>query len=79
MTTNLEGARDVLAVALEMTADQVDDSARMGDPEAWDSLAHLRLILAIEEKLGRELGAEQIFGIECLADVANLLSGHAAD
>ncbi len=79
MTINLDCAREILAAALEITTDRVPGSARLGDPEAWDSLAHLRLILAIEEKLGRELGAEQIIEIECLEDVAGLLDGHATD
>ena len=79
MTTNLDNAREILAGALETSADQVADTARLGDPEAWDSLVHLRLILAIEEKLGRELGAEQIIQIECLQDVAGVLNGHATD
>lgn len=79
MTTSLDNAREILAGALEMSADQVVDTARLGDPEAWDSLVHLRLILAIEEKLGHELGAEQIIEIECLQDVAGLLDCHAAN
>ena len=52
MTTKLECARQLLAVALETAPEGVRDSARLGDPEAWDSLAHLRLILAIEAELG---------------------------
>ena len=79
MTTNLDGAREILAAALETSVEQVHDFARLGDPEAWDSLVHLRLILAIEEKLGHELGAEQIIAIECLEDVAVVLNGHAVD
>ena len=71
--TVLEDARQLLACALELTPETVPDSARIGDPEAWDSLAHLRLILAIEAKLDHELDPMQIIEIESLNDVAAAL------
>lgn len=77
MTAHLETARQILAEALELEASAVSASARLGDPEAWDSLAHLRLILAIEAKLGCELGPDQIIAIESLDDVAAVLNGKA--
>jgi acyl carrier protein len=74
VTSQLDGARRVLATALDLAPDAVSDSARLGDPDAWDSLAHLRLILAIEAELGHELDPAQIVEIECLADIASLLA-----
>lgn len=71
--TGLEDARQLLASALEVAPDAVPDWARLGDPQAWDSLAHLRLILAIETKLGRELDIEKVVEIESLADIAVIL------
>ena len=78
MTASLDSARQILAEALEVEPDAVSASARLGDPEAWDSLAHLRLILAIETKLGHELGPDQIIAIESLDDVATILNGKAS-
>lgn len=71
--TRLDGARRILASALELAPDAVPDSARLGDPDAWDSLAHLRLILAIEARLGHELDIEEVVRIESLADIAEVL------
>ena len=79
MTSNLDHARGSLAGALETSAEQVADAAQPGNPEAWNSLSHLRLILAVEGRMGRALGAEQIIEIEYLEDVAGLLERHAAD
>jgi acyl carrier protein len=73
MTAARHDARHMLAVVLDLSGDAVPDSARLGDPGAWDSLAHLRLILALEATLGRELEPEQIVGIECLDDIAAIL------
>ena len=33
----------------------IPDDVRIGTFERWDSLAHLRLVLAIEQKIGRQL------------------------
>ena len=73
MTAARNDARQMLAIVLDLSGDAVPDSARLGDPAAWDSLAHLRLILALEARLGRELEPEQIVGIECLDDIAAVL------
>jgi acyl carrier protein len=42
--------------------------------EQWDSLAHLRLLLAIEAKIGRLLDPDEIMRIETLDDVVALLN-----
>jgi len=40
---------------------------------AWDSLGHLRIVLAIEAELGRALVPEEIAGLVGVASVAALL------
>lgn len=42
---------------------------------AWDSLAHLRIVLGIEAELGGTLTPEQIAGIIDVRSVAGLLAG----
>ena len=66
-------ARILLAGALELDPANVADDAAMGTVETWDSLAHMRLILAIEAALGRELDPDALFEIASLGDVAALL------
>ncbi len=74
MTPALDDARQLLASALNTMPDAVPDSARIGELDAWDSLGHLRLILALEDRLGRELTPETIIEVESLNDVARLVS-----
>lgn len=71
--SNLERARHLLAAAVNGAAVDIGDEARIGQTEGWDSLAHLRLLLAIEEEIGRTLDPEEAVGIDSLADVAALL------
>jgi acyl carrier protein len=70
-------ARRLLAEAVHAELAAVPDDARIGSFERWDSLAHLRLVLALEAEVGRELDAEEVVGIECLNDVRALLEANA--
>jgi acyl carrier protein len=72
--SELNKARLLLADAIRGHVDAVPKDARIGAFERWDSLAHMHLLLAIEQRIGRQLDAEEVVRIECLADVAALLS-----
>jgi acyl carrier protein len=63
----------MLAEAIGGDPAQVPEAARIGAFERWDSLAHMRLILAIEQRIGRLLDADEAVAVECLDDVARLL------
>lgn len=66
-------ARALLAGALEMAPDALGAEATIATLEAWDSLAHLRLVEALERTLGRALEPEAIVAIGSLADVTAIL------
>lgn len=70
-------ARALLADAIGADPALVPQDARIGVFERWDSLAHLRLILALEQRIGRQLDADEAIAVECLDDVARLLNGRA--
>jgi acyl carrier protein len=63
-----------MAQVLDLPLASVPDDARIGAIEAWDSLGHLRIMLAIETEIGRELDASEVVTIESLADIAKVLS-----
>lgn len=67
-------ARTLLAEALFLAPAELADDARLGDTPEWDSLAHTRLILALEEQLARPLRPEETVALGCLQDLADLLS-----
>jgi len=41
--------------------------------ERWDSLAHMRLIIEIEEEMGITFDTEAVIGIESVADIVKLI------
>lgn len=67
-------ARALLAGALELAVDRVAADASMATIEAWDSLAHVRIIAALEARLGRQLAPEDAVAIAGVADIAALLA-----
>jgi acyl carrier protein len=66
-------AKMLLADAINADAAAVPDDARIGAFEPWDSIAHLRLILSVEEAIGRQLDPDEAVAIESLRDVTALL------
>ena len=71
--TGRDQARLLLAEAVNCEAVALPDDVRIGGLAAWDSLAHLRLVLGIEQKIGRQLDADEAIRIESLQDIAALL------
>ncbi|MBL26895.1 MAG: hypothetical protein CMM50_05000 [Rhodospirillaceae bacterium] len=66
----------LVAAALECPLDALDaDSGLDREPAAWDSMAHLRVMLALEEVYGIVIDDETI---ERYARMAAILDLHAA-
>jgi acyl carrier protein len=76
MTDETTKASALLADAIGAEPALVPLDARIGVFERWDSLAHMRLILAVEQQLGRLLDPDETIRIECLDDVVRLLNSH---
>jgi acyl carrier protein len=70
-------ARQLLAEAANCTVLSIPDDVRIGQFGAWDSLAHLRLIVRIEEVIGRQLDPDETVRIESLAEIAALIAATA--
>lgn len=66
-------AKALLAEATQRTAAEVPDGASVDSWDAWDSLSHMRLIMAMEQHLGKELPPEAVVDIASLDDVVKYL------
>ncbi len=74
MSRSILSAKTLLADAIGASEVDIPDDARVTNYGGWDSIAHLRLMLALEAHLGRELDSEEAVGIESLQDVATFLN-----
>lgn len=72
--SNKELAKSLLARATERDPSEVPETATVESWDAWDSLSHMRLILAMEAHLGRELPPEAVVEIASLPDVEKFLA-----
>ena len=75
MSMARDAAVALLADALGVDRSDVDTNTAIGTTSQWDSLAHMRLIIALEERLGRRLDAESIVAIAGFQDIVSLLEG----
>ena len=70
-------ARALLAEALEVDVAQLPADASVVTMREWDSLAHLRLIEAMERELSGELPPEMVVSIGSLDDVVRVIAERA--
>ncbi|NBC14313.1 MAG: GNAT family N-acetyltransferase [Gammaproteobacteria bacterium] len=70
----LADARRLLADALGIPLAELPGDATLGQPKAWDSLGHMRLMLALEERLGRALHPSVIAALASIEDIATILA-----
>ena len=66
--------RSILSECLNLDETNIDKKLNINNTADWDSLAHLRLVCAIEEEIGRTLSAMEVLNIESASDVENLIS-----
>jgi acyl carrier protein len=64
---------DILSTALKRPAPPVVHSTKLADIPGWDSVVVVRLMLAIEEAVNRELSESEIEAVTTVADVEKLL------
>jgi acyl carrier protein len=63
----------VIAGILGCRPQDVPVDAPVGSLPQWDSIAHLSIILAFEEKLGRQLTPDEIASLKTVASLVELM------
>jgi len=71
---SLQRAKQMLAEAADRPLAEVPDNAAIGNWDGWDSLSHMRLVLALEEQLNIELSPEELVELDSLEQVAELVA-----
>ena len=68
-----------LAGVFDLPPDAIADDDSMDTIAAWDSLAHLRLILALEEAFQISLGEQEAFEILSVPLIKTVLEEHGIE
>ena len=71
--------KKIMADVFEISPDKIDEATIMESIEQWDSLKHLELIIAIEEKFGIVLETEEILEITSFARIKHILINKGLD
>ncbi len=79
MTTSESALKQVLADVFGVDASTITDDASVDSVEKWDSLNHLNLVLALEERFNVSLTEEQIIEMLNYPLVKAVLKEHGVD
>jgi acyl carrier protein len=67
-------ALSLMAEAFGVAQESLDANLSLGGVPAWDSLGHMRLLLAIEAAIGRQMTTVEAAGIEDVAAIVRILA-----
>ena len=70
-----EQIRTVASDLFRVSPEHISAASTPQSIEAWDSIQHLNLVLALEEKFGVELSPEEIEQMTSIGEVAKLVEG----
>lgn len=59
----------LLAAAFQLTPADISESLSFGDLPQWDSMGHMEVMLALEERFGVEINADTIAELTSFAEI----------
>lgn len=73
MTAQLKG------IAKDTFGEDIDENMPLQDVASWDSMNHMRFIMAIEDQFSIVLEADDIVDIQSLSSAAKILSKYGVE
>ncbi|GAB4523884.1 MAG: hypothetical protein Fur0018_06970 [Anaerolineales bacterium] len=70
---------DLVAEALQVASQEITPETAFGDLPQWDSMGHMEVMLALEERFGVEIDADTIAALTSVPQIVAHLqeNGHA--
>ena len=59
----MSNIKALIAQTLNISVDQISEELSYGDMPEWDSLGHMNIMMALEEKYGIQITADIITGL----------------
>ncbi len=66
----LNQVRALVAEALQVASEEIGAETAFGDLPQWDSMGHMEVMLALEERFGVEVSAETIGALTSVPRIA---------
>jgi acyl carrier protein len=73
-----EKLRKLMADAFDLDSLSIVDATTAADIEEWDSLSHIRLMVAVERAFGFRLSNAEIAGLNSVGDLVTAIHAKAA-
>jgi acyl carrier protein len=74
LTANtFDQVRNIASDIFSIPAEKITASSSPKTVETWDSIQHLNLVLALEEKFNLQLSPEEIEDLKSIGDAAKLI------
>lgn len=77
MKTIKEQVIDLLVEQLQINREDVNEDLSFGDIPQWDSLGHMMIMSALEEKYGEEISTEAIAELVNFKSLQNYIEKHS--
>ena len=70
----LEEVKEIIADNLKIKISMLSEDTAIGDLPEWDSLHHLQIIAAIEQKYGFQFEPDVLMDLEDVSDIVNAVT-----
>jgi len=70
-----ERLRRLIAEAVDTSIEEVNPESTMANLEGWDSLNHIKIIVALEEQFGVTFNDDEIVTVTSVAAIEAVLNG----
>ncbi len=74
----LSQLRDIMIDVFDVDDLEITSDTTADDVEEWDSLSHVRLVVAVERKFGFKLKNSEIEALKTVGDLVRLIEAKAA-
>ena len=68
-----------IATIMDVAVSQLTEDTAYGELDKWDSLMHLKLVMAVEEKYNTEIPIDEVAHIKTLGDLYKYTMSDIAD
>lgn len=59
---------------LDLEENTLEETANLNEIEEWDSIAHLSLIIMLEEEFGRQITGKEVRGFKTVQDILAVMN-----
>ncbi len=73
----IDRVRTILAEVLNVRLNEIKDDVSFGDLPQWDSMGHMDVMIALEERFGAEINADTIGQLTSLLAICTYLKEKA--